>query len=195
MENAAEALKLAAAVLIFVVALSICVNALAEARIASQTILDYKDREFESEYLDYNDTDTERIVGLETIVPSIYKSFEESYKVVFKDIDGNGLGLYKKNGDDVFEIYGNEGLGLTSSQIDIFIKTILYGTDRITDKAIIKNIQDAKNIEFYPEGIFDRFKNKTFKEKSGVFYKNEVEGAATSSPKNDKIRTIRYELQ
>lgn len=194
MENAAEALKLAAAVLIFVVALSICVNAFAEARIASQTILDYKDREFESEYLDYNDTDTERIVSLETIVPSIYKSFEESYKVVFKDINGNGLGLYKKNDEEVYEIYGNEGLGLTSSQIDIFIKTILYGTDRITDKAIIKNIQDAKNIEFYPEGIYDRFKNRTFKEKSGVFYKNEVEGA-TSSPNNDKIRTIRYELQ
>lgn len=86
MENAAEALKMAAAVLIFVLALSIGVNAFAEARLVSQTILDYKDREFDTTYIDSATVEKERTVGLETVVPSMYKSFDESYKVVFKNI-------------------------------------------------------------------------------------------------------------
>ena len=45
MENVTDALKIAAAVLIFVLALSISINAFSEARITAKTILDYKDRE------------------------------------------------------------------------------------------------------------------------------------------------------
>ena len=44
MENVADALKIAAEVLIFVLALSFSINDFGEARIASRTILDYKDR-------------------------------------------------------------------------------------------------------------------------------------------------------
>ena len=47
MENAAEALQMAAAVLIFVLALSLSINAFGEARVASQTILEYSDREYD----------------------------------------------------------------------------------------------------------------------------------------------------
>ena len=48
MENAADALKLAAWVLIFVLALSIAMNAFSTTRAASNAILSYKDREYES---------------------------------------------------------------------------------------------------------------------------------------------------
>lgn len=84
MENAAEALKMAAAFLIFVVALSISINAFGEARRTSQTILDNRDREYDYTYVEDNGT-TERIIGAETIVPSIYKAYKENYKIVFKD--------------------------------------------------------------------------------------------------------------
>lgn len=67
MENAAEALKMAAAVLIFVLALSISINAFGEVRAASSTILDYKDREYSYTYVEENkdssgNSITERIV-------------------------------------------------------------------------------------------------------------------------------------
>lgn len=84
MENAAEALKLAAAVLIFVVALSISINAFGEARKTSQIILDNRDREYDYTYVEENGT-TQRIVGAETIIPSIYKAYKENYKIVFEN--------------------------------------------------------------------------------------------------------------
>lgn len=200
MENAAEALKMAVAVLIFVLALSIGVNAFAEARIASQTILDYKDREFDTTYIDSATVEKERTVGLETVVPSMYKSFDESYKVVFKGIEG----LYKKKDSEtgnykpVCKIYGTEGLGLANkTQIDIFLKRILYGENTLTEdeKKFIATLEKAKSIQFYDdEGLYSKLKDKSIKEKSGVFYKNETQGA-TSSPNNDKIRVITYEVE
>ena len=47
MENAADALQMAAAVLVFVLALSISINAFGEARQTAQTILDNRDREYQ----------------------------------------------------------------------------------------------------------------------------------------------------
>ena len=73
MENATDALHMAAAVLIFVVALTISINAFSEARMTTTTILDRQDREYSYTYVEDNGT-TERIVGLESIVPSIYKA-------------------------------------------------------------------------------------------------------------------------
>ena len=96
MENAADALQMAAFVLIFVLALSISINAFGEARQTSQIILDYKDREYDYTYVEDNGETTERIVSAETIIPSIYKAYKENYKIVFKDKKGNGLELYKK---------------------------------------------------------------------------------------------------
>ena len=71
MENAAEALKLSAWVLIFVVALSICINAFSEARATMDTILEYNDREYNDTYVEEAET-TQRIVGYESIIPTIY---------------------------------------------------------------------------------------------------------------------------
>ena len=73
MENAADALKMAAAVLIFVVALSISINAFSEVRTTATTILNYKDNEYDYTYVQSNGG-TERLVGLESIIPTIYKS-------------------------------------------------------------------------------------------------------------------------
>ncbi len=81
MENAAEALKMAAFVLIFILALSISINAFGTVRTTTQTILEYKDREYDYDYIEGDRT--KRIVSAETIVPSIYKAYKENYKIVF----------------------------------------------------------------------------------------------------------------
>lgn len=84
MENVADALKMAAAVLVFVLALSISINAFGEARQSSQIILDSRDREYDYTYVE-NAESTQRIVSAETIIPSIYRAYKENYKIVFKD--------------------------------------------------------------------------------------------------------------
>ena len=95
MENAAEALKMAGAVLLFVLALSVAIVSFGQARETADTILDYRDREVKyidgEEYMDYfyyKSTGTERTVGLETVIPTIYRAYIENYKIVFEGLEG-----------------------------------------------------------------------------------------------------------
>ncbi len=80
MENAAEALKLAGWVLIFVLALSLSMNALSEARQSIDQILIASDRDYVTTYVEQS-KDTHRIVGAAQIVPTIYRAYRENFKV------------------------------------------------------------------------------------------------------------------
>ena len=76
MENAAEALKLAFAVLVFVMAVSVTVGLFSQARETSEIVLQYSDVTSYYDYQDYTKKDRvyeNRIVGLETIMPTLYK--------------------------------------------------------------------------------------------------------------------------
>ena len=187
MENAAEALKMAAAVLIFVLALSISINAFGEARIASRTILDYKDREYDYTYVDDNrDANgyvvTQRIVSLESIVPTIYKAYKENYKIVFDENTFEG-GLYRRKdatGTPV-EVYSidlqNEILG-NDTQKEQFIMAILYGNRGFENQSDFETINNrfVKNLGIYlnSKGIYDKINNIKLKESIGVYYQEET---------------------
>ena len=175
MENAAEALKMAAAVLIFVLALSISINAFGEARIASRTILDYKDREYDYTYVEGSDT-TQRIVGVDSIVPSIYKAYKENYKIVFENVSGLEDGVYERNDEKVYSIdLQNEVLG-TNTQKEQFIMAILYG-DMYEEYGTVKQrFEKNMGITLYSEGIYDKIKNRRqgLKENLGVYYQEET---------------------
>lgn len=175
MENAAEALKMAAAVLIFVLALSISINAFGEARVASRTILDYKDREYDYTYVEGSDT-TQRIVGVDSIVPSIYKAYKENYKIVFENVSRLEDGVYERNDEKVYSIdLQNEVLG-TNTQKEQFIMAILYG-DRYEEYGTVKQrFKKNMGITLYSEGIYDKIKNRRqgLKENLGVYYQEET---------------------
>ena len=132
MENAADALKMAAAVLIFVMAISITINSFTETRVAATTILNNKDKEYDYSYVEDNGT-TERLVSLESIIPTIYKAYKENYKIVFKE-NLFSDGVYKKinsetgTEDNVYSIdLQKEVLG-NDTQKEQFIMAILYGS-------------------------------------------------------------------
>lgn len=87
MENAVEALKMAFAVLVLVFALGISIAFFSKARETAEIVLQSAD---ETAYYDYTrydvpeDPSGNRIVGYETIIPTLYKYDKERYKVVFK---------------------------------------------------------------------------------------------------------------
>ena len=105
MENAVEALKLAFAVLVFVLALSVAMFAFSEARETADIVLESSDNQ---RYYEPIQTGTEnRIVGFETVIPTVYKYDKERYKVTFK------TGTYDATTDTVtitgpLEIYTTE---------------------------------------------------------------------------------------
>lgn len=202
MENAVDALKMAAAVMIFVLALSISITAFSEARIASTTLLDYTDREFflgKEDY--YNSTTKKRTVGIETIIPAIYKAYyDESYKIRFYYNDGNPIELYKlKNDEGTFDIINTMGLvydqsnkiGLSDHKDD-FIERVLYGSDPTVDENL-KSLIGTGRVKFKDEKFFERFASHNYEESSGVYYQGEENGKINSPDSNkQKIRVITY---
>ena len=81
MDNASEALQLAGWVLIFVLALSLSMSAFTQARQSIDRILLASDRDYIATYIDKGSGKTHRIVGAETIVPTIYRAYRENFKV------------------------------------------------------------------------------------------------------------------
>ena len=191
MENAIDALYIGVAVLIFVVALSVSINAFGNARATSQAVLDMKDREYDYTYIQGDST--ERIVGCETIVPSIYKAYKEHYKIVFT-FNNEEFYLYKKD-DEKINYIDLEQEVLGGNQED-FINALLYGDKcqkflTIRDEFKDKN---GQNITFTQTGLYYYItSNKaTFREELGVYIYEETKGNLENSQEKNKKRVITY---
>ena len=97
MENAVDALKMAFAMLVFVMALGSAISTLSLARETADIMLTVSDPPHFAGYIgeevdtSYSSLDEKRvrIVGLETIIPTLYKYYKEDYMVVFQEKVGN----------------------------------------------------------------------------------------------------------
>lgn len=92
MENATDALKIAFAVIIFVLALTIAIYMFSELNQVSKIVLSSSDI---TNFYEYEIVENQtRNVGLETIIPTLYKYYKENYTVLFLQKDGKPLELY-----------------------------------------------------------------------------------------------------
>ena len=86
MENAAEALLMGFAVLVFALALTVGMTVFSNVKSVSDIVLYASD---ETNYYDYQGATGKaaqnRIVGLETILPTLYKYYQENYTVCFRE--------------------------------------------------------------------------------------------------------------
>ena len=178
MENAADALKMAAAVLIFVMAISITINSFTETRVAATAILNNKDKEYDYSYVEDNGT-TERLVSLESIIPTIYKAYKENYKIVFKE-NLFSDGVYKKiksetgTEDNVYSIdLQKEVLG-NDTQKEQFIMAILYGSKYDQYETVKNTFKKNLKISLNSAGIYDKINGKKLKESIGIYYQEEA---------------------
>lgn len=189
MENAADALKMAAAVLVFVMALGIGISSFSQARVAADTLIRYTDRDSVTQYAEDIGTKT-RFVGKETIVPTIYRAYKENYRIQFYEADGvTPIVLYTKIKDGARvevnyidlerEVIGN------ARQQDNFIMALLYGAKGRYEKADgtsmsfdeFKTELETNNsgISLNSQGIYDTIlKGNTFEEKYGVYYQDDL---------------------
>lgn len=90
MENAVEAIMMAFAVIVLILALSVSIFSFNKVRVVSDIVLYSKD---ETNYYDYQGAigakAENRIVGIETIIPTLYKYYKENYTVVFRQASYN----------------------------------------------------------------------------------------------------------
>lgn len=206
MENAAEALKMAGAVLIFVLALSIIIFSFGQARESADIILDYRDRE--TEYIDaqfyYPNAKTERNVNLETVITSVFRAYLENYKIVFDGLNDPIYKIKNKNGELVEKYtldletnqnneYKNVTLANDEQKVE-FIKGILYG--KYSNRA---DFEEKFDIDLFGcNSIYEQLtekvsQGKVIKEYLGVYYQND----SPDVPDVNKIekRIITYKIE
>ena len=203
MENAAEALKMAFGVLMLVLALTLCISSLSQAREAVDSIRTIKDRETSYTYLASAD-DSTRIVGIETVVPTMYKAYKENFEVHFLKADGTDLVLYKyqdQNGNtrDISIIDLESEEHADSQRAINRLDYILSGTEKGPNDPAKKEVA---SITGGTSGLYQYFKNRKFEEQMGEYYQEDKEGKTTDENgatildiNKSKKRVITYILQ
>ncbi len=94
MENAVDALKLGFAVLVFAIALVLTFSVIGQARATSDIVLTLNDKTNLYDYVDVEETNAkqkDRIVGFETVLPTIYRYAKEQYAVTILDTDATPI--------------------------------------------------------------------------------------------------------
>ena len=208
MENAVDALKMAGAVLLFVLAISVAIVSFGQAREAADTILDYKDRE--TVYIDgnlyYQATETERTVGLETIIPTIYRAYIENYKIVFQGLN-EPIYTLKLSGDTKIAKYTidletkttTDGIQINNvalandEQKSEFLFGILYKD--FSKSGSEENFKKKYNVDLPTNSLINRLKGTKITEYLGVYYQNDNENVPDVNKTEKRIITYKIEKQ
>ena len=191
MENSAQALFMGAAVLVFMVALSLTLSSfstfrndlediiLADERIDMAT---QKDSEGKESYINYISSSKEcRTVGIDTLANSLYRVYKENYSIVIKL---NNYDIF--NSGEKLEKYADCLISGTND-----VKEQKYpnknGTTIINagEKILVFDIKNTNNDKEYinnvlEEGLYDLLKDKTFTEYTGVYYENDTAPLGTT---------------
>lgn len=169
MENAADALKMAGFMFLFIMALTIGIFSLSQAKATAESIIYTRDDRSDYTYVsELNGMRTQRVVALDNIIPTIYRYRQENYRVEF-------VGLTDK-------LYtGQDGTNIYSLDLD---------EERIREEQWIGNqVQINRKLNQIIDNLRKRYTNRLFKEEIGV-YKSEDE----INQQTEK-RLIRYTLQ
>lgn len=211
MDNTVQALYMAAAVLVFMLAVSLTLSSfstfrndlediiLAEERVDAATITEEEGGETKTRYINYISSSNEvRTVGIETLANSLFRVFKENYTVVIKlknehneydEFTGTGSLVKYSN----LLLKGN-GFTIISGDNKPNVKKQEYkGTPIIKedDKILVFDIPSAQNDKEYinkalDAGLYKLLKDKTFTEYTGVYYETDTVpiGTTTSSGSN-----------
>lgn len=200
MENSVEALYMAAAVLIFMLALTLTLSSFSTFRndledlILSKEKVDTattKDEYGETKYINYiSSSDEKRTVGIDTVANSLYRVYKENYTVVIKLGDGKSTDYEKFDSGKDLEDYANclkNGATVVKEQ-----KYKSNGENIInsTDYVLVFDIPTAQNDKEYinntlKAGLYELLKDKTFIEYTGVYYEADTYPLGDDDPSKD----------
>lgn len=216
MENAVQALKIAGAVLLFILALSLSISSLTQANSAVSAITNMYDKEAQYDYVRPSNQLT-RVVGVDAIVPTMYQAYEENIIIYFKNSDNTPLPIYYKTDANGIVETDDSGQQITVDYVDLskesfsdmdsakqHLSMILAGKDKWEKQAqneTEKNMLDKKKygnqfMTEYTNGFYEFLSNHTFVESLGEYYEGNDGNSQTNSTTATKIkkRVITYTL-
>ena len=185
MENGVEALKMASGMLIFVLAITITISVFTSATQALNRIFTSQESEQYVTAIDEEGNEYflnnvrfdggTRIVGIETIIPSIYRAYKENYAIYFYDKEKNAYPIRTNDkGEEVNYIDLNQENHATVEKAIESVNKLLYETDG---------------------GLYNKLKEEQFTEMLGEYYMDDVSGAEETAEVNKvKKRLIAYIL-
>lgn len=96
MENAIDAMKITFSIFVFVLALALTVSVVGQARATSEVVFHSNDKtEFYQYITNENIANTkDRVVGIETVIPTIHRYAKEQFAVTIFDRQGNPIVRY-----------------------------------------------------------------------------------------------------
>lgn len=167
MENAAQALKIGAAILVFTIAVATTFMVFAQAIQVSETVFKATDNDSYKEYTIGDKNTTNRIVGIESVIATLYNYDNQDDYFVYIENSGEV---------ESFEI-SNEVVGSTAEvkqRIDKFVKEKLLNT----------SLKNAKFEESYKEIVY-----------SGGKYTDNITGETIEKDESTKTRVeITYKV-
>lgn len=201
MENVVDALKIAFAVMMFVMALGLSISSFSQANQAVEAIVKMNDRETEYTYVEPS-SELTRIVGIETVVSTMYKAYEENFEIYFfADESGTPLPLYysTKNDNSGERAKDDAGHDVEVNYVDLESES--YGNSEIAKKHLdILLAPSSQNTEplyeeqfMHTEGLYEYLASfeKGFVEQLGEYYQDYSEDT-TSNKNKTKKRVITY---
>ena len=159
MDNAIDALKIAFAVLVFVIALTITMRVFSQAKEVSDEVFYMADKTNFYEYTSDERIPEGRIVSGETIIPTLYRYYKENFNVII--LDANGKELCTFNLEQEIKDYNNDYKSapwLGNANVDTKLRVDI---EVAGGKGTINGVEYKAQIS---EGILDYVKGKRFKE-------------------------------
>ena len=184
MENATEALIMSGQILIFLIALTVCISSFTTVRAEVNRIVGENDEirlsKQDGEYINYMKSEQNqatRIVEADTVMTSMYRAIKENY-VIYIKTDYSGI----ESSDIVKTIKATKEIKNAKNETIINIDDILI-------KVTIGNDTNQYVNKVLKEELFDKIKGQSFYEYLGE-YQNEAAGVA--SVNKDTYRIITY---
>ena len=188
MENASDALIMAGQVLIFIIALTVCISSFTTLRAGidstisqTETIKFAKDSEGYINFIQSRDSGATRIVGAETVVSSMYRAIKEDFTMYLKLTDTTFSNVKTKIGEIITET--NE------KGIEIEAYKIIYDDTNKWIKITIANDANYRANALLKKGLYDKIKGKNFEEYIGEYQENFGDAVSSENKKTNRIIT------
>lgn len=165
MENAVEALKMAGFMLLFIIALSITMVTLTQAKTTADALVQNQDRQESYQYIELAAGETRsfsRTVTLSNIIPTLYRYAQEDYAVQFYNSDGTPLNIYQSGQKNA------SGTRIWKNDLDL-------DTEHWQENGVTRyedwrgnNTKIKQHVDDVVEYLFNNYNNRQFDEKLGT---------------------------
>ena len=164
MENAVEALKMAGFMLLFIIALSITMITLTQAKTTADSLVKNQDRQQSYQYIEVNgdlSKSLSRTVTLADIIPTLYRYAQEDYAVQFYTSSGSPLYVYESG-----QI--KNGVHVKKNDLDLDTEHWLENGETRYEEWRGNTTKIKQHVDDVVEYLLANYKNSNFEEKLGT---------------------------